>query len=791
MKKHYSYFLFIIFILMGQSALSQNTLSGIINDHNNQPVPGANIKLLEKNLTTVTDGNGNFQFTDVENSTYHFVITAIGFETKKVEFAFLNSTTQFTTQLKEEAYQLQDVEIIGRKERSYKNSKSFSGTRTETALKDVPQAISYVTKEVIEDQQAFRVGDIVKNVSGASTFSYYSDDITLRGFRTSSSLINGLKRIIAEGWKQPLLSNIERVDIIKGPASALFANTDPGGTVNMVTKKPLDEDRRTISFASGSFDTYRISGDFTGPLNESKSLLYRLNLAYQNAQSFRVLQGSEDIMVAPSFSFIPDDKTQVNFDFVYARSNGRLDRGQPIFGATAGTNLNSTPISFAIGKENDYLKETNIYFTTSIQRKISDHINLNASYMKFMAAEDLLEHRTANRYAVDPDGVTIPTQMEMRTIVRKGKNYSDNLTLYLVSDFKTGPLEHKLLTGYDYLQNKTPVGNSSYGASGYIDGLANVPFFDLENPDYSLTDMSGYVNVSSEMAQTKYSVNGVYAQDQIKWGKFQALLALRQEYYADVENYKKPDSRNIKQKALIPRIGLVYSLLEQVNLYGTYTEGYQPQGSGIIGSPQIYGGPFDPLISNMFEVGAKTDFFSNRLTMNVAFYNIEQNNILINANNPDNPDQLRQVGQQKSKGVEVDIYGMVLPNLSVSANFAYSEATITKSANPEEIGRLLPNAPRVQAGFWGKYNFTIPQLKGIGVGAGVNYTGERNTLSTILKLPEYTVANAALYYTVDTFRISVNMNNVFDKTHWVGGYDYNRLFPGTPRNFMVGMSYGF
>lgn len=790
MKKFYSCFLFWCFLFLTQHSIAQ-TLNGILTDEKSQPVPGAAIKLVEKNALQVTDGNGVFQFTNVENNTYHFIISAIGFQTKEVTFIYSTSNTQFNTTLTEQAYQLQDVEIIGRKEKSYKNTKSFSGTRTETALKDVPQAISYVTKEVIEDQQAFRVGDIIKNVSGASTFSYYSDDITLRGFRTSSSLINGLKRIIAEGWKQPILANIERVDVIKGPASALFANTDPGGTLNMVTKKPLDENRRSINFGSGSFNTYRISGDFTGPLNESKTLLYRLNVAYQNAESFRVLQGSEDIMVAPSFSFIPDDKTQINFDFVYARSNGRLDRGQPIFGATAGTNLNSTPISFAIGKKNDYLHETNLYFTTSLQRKITDHVNFNATYIKFMAEEDLLEHRTANRYAKDIEGNTIPTMMEMRTIIRQGKNYSDNLTLYFVSDFKTGPLEHKLLTGYDYLQNKTPVGNSTYGASGYISGVPNVPFFDLVNPDYSLTDMSGYVNVSSQNPQTKFSVNGVYGQDQIKWGKIQALLALRHENYVDVENYKTPQARDIKQKALIPRVGLVYSVLEQVNVYGTYTEGYQPQGSGIIGTPQIYGGPFDPLISSMYEVGAKSEFFNKRLSMNVAFYTIEQNNILINANNPDNPDLLRQVGQQRAKGVEVDVYGMVLPNLSISANFAYNEATITKSDNPAEVGSLLPNAPKLQAGFWGKYNFTIPQLKGIGVGVGVNYSGERNTLSTILKLPEYTIVNGALYYTVDKFRLSVNMNNIFDKTHWVGGYDYNRLFPGTPRNFMFGMSYAF
>src|SRR5690606_15316765 len=157
---------------------------------------------------------------------------------------------------------------------------------------------------------------------------------------------------------------------------------------NTVTKKPLDVDRKSVTFATGSYNTYRIASDFTGPMNDEKTLLYRLNLAYQNAQSFRVLQGGEDMVIAPSISFIPTDRTQVNIDFVYSKTKSRLDRGQPIFGASAGTNLHSTPVSFAIGKENDFENELNLYTTASLRHKIADWISFNASYMKFLYDED-------------------------------------------------------------------------------------------------------------------------------------------------------------------------------------------------------------------------------------------------------------------------------------------------------------------------------------------------------------------------------------------------------------------
>lgn len=806
-------------ILFSPAAFAQLTLIGKITDKNSKPIPGATIKLIEKNIVQVTDQDGAFEFSELAAGTYNFSTSYIGYDTRNIRFNLQPGKTQLNVTLQDKDNQLQGVEITGRKEQAYKNTKSFSGTKTETPLRYVPQAISYVTKEVIDDQLAFKASDVIKNISGATHFSYYNNDISLRGFRSGNALINGL-RTPTSSWSQPLLPNVERIEVIKGPASALFANTDPGGTVNTVTKKPLDEARKSINFATGSYNTNRLAADFTGPMNESKTLLYRLNLAYQNAESFRVLQGGEDIVIAPSISFIPDEKTQVNFDFVYSKTKSRLDRGQPIFGATAGTNLNSTPVSFALGKRNDFENELNLYVTTSLQRKITKNVTFNASYMKFMYDEDLLEHRTSNRYAVDANNQPIPTKMEMQTIRRQGKNYSDNITAYFVTDIKTGPLTHKIVTGYDYIQNESPIGNSNYNATGYrkADGtvanyakppavlppnyvpflydksgnpIPNVPHFDLVNPDYSISEISGYINASSQTDPAKYYVHGFYIQDQISWGKFQALLALRQEYYTDINRYKKTDEKKIEQKALIPRLGLVYTPIEQVSLYGTYAEGYQPQSVAQIGDPARFGGPFDPLISNMIEFGAKTEFFEKRLSANLSFYRIEQNNVLINAGNPGNTEELRQEGQQRSKGIELDINGTIMPNLSITANFAVNRAETTKSDKPENIGLLNANAPKAQGGLWAKYTFINPALKGLGVGAGVNYTGKRNTLNTILELPEYTLFSAALYYSIDKFKISGNLNNVFNKTHWVGGYDFNRLYPGAPRNFMVGIGYTF
>lgn len=826
MKRFYLY-LFGLLAAAGGNVYGQSgTISGQVTAADQQPLRGVTITLsgngqgatappqqVGETARRVSDAAGSFEFSGIAPGSYLLTFSLLGYQYTEMEVT-VPQIEPVTVILTESAAELQAVEIVGRKEQGYKNTSSFSGTKTETPVRYVPQAISYVTKEVIEDQQAFKAGEVLKNISGANYFSYYNNDISIRGFRAGNGLINGL-RTATTSWSQALLPNVERIEVIKGPASALFANTDPGGTVNTVTKKPLDESRKSVAFATGSYNTYRITGDFTGPMNASRTLLYRLNLAYQNAESFRVLQGGEDMVIAPSVSFIPNDRTQVNIDFVYTKTKSKLDRGQPIFGASAGADLHSTPVSFAIGKMNDYADELKLFTTVSLRHKFTNKLAFNASYMKFLYEEDLLEHRTSNRYAVDADGNEIPTLMEMQTIRRMRKNYNDNITLYFVADLESGPVTHKLLVGYDYIQNISPVGGSNYNANGYrnaanngsirtydpdrpedyliVDNMPvpNVPHFDLQNPDYSISEISGYFNVSSPQAVTRYFVNGVYIQDQIKWGKLQALLSLRQEFYTDILNYKEDDAEEIQQKALIPRVGLVYTPIEPLSVYATYAEGYQPQGAGVIGDPETFGGPFDPLTSTMFEGGAKAEFLSGDLAVNLAVYHIEQNNILINAADAGNPELLRQVGQERAKGVELDVYGRLLPNLSLTANFSYSETTITKSDVEEEIGRLLPNAPKSQGGIWAKYTFTLPALKGIGIGAGANYVTERNTNSEILQLPAYLVCDAALYYSVDKFKLSANLNNVFDKTHWVGGYSFQRLFPGTPRNFMVGVAYTF
>ena len=322
--------------------------------------------------------------------------------------------------------------------------------------------------------------------------------------------------------------------------------------------------------------------------------------------------------------------------------------------------------------------------------------------------------------------------------------------------------------------------------------MPNVPSFNLNDPISSqrLQDDSKVFFGQNVLNPTYYYLNAGYVQDQLRIGKLQALLGVRYEYYTDFVNYKTSTQGKTNSKAWLPRFGLVYNATSNINLYGTYVEGYNPQSASML-TPNANpdpSNPFKPLTSNMVEFGAKTSWLNDMLSITTAVYRIEQNNTLYAIGN----DQYRQVGKERAKGIEFDITGRIMPNWSMLVSYAYNDAQIVESLIPSEIGTQKPNAPHTLANIWTRYNVVKGVLRGLGIGAGANYVDKRNlSINLTQTIPDYTLVNAALYYTIGKMQLQFNANNITNKKHWVGGYDYIRLFPGTPSNYLFTMNYTF
>jgi iron complex outermembrane receptor protein len=832
MKKYISILLLALSCIAMQGQIS---IKGKVTDADNQAILGATISFTNQDTGTrngtVSQDDGSFTYELSETGNYQIDISYIGLKSLRLQRTFnQNQTYDLETLVLEQGIeQLQSVEVIGRARTDYKSDYSFSATKVAINNKELPQAITTVTKELIADRLAFQVPDAVKTVSNVSLTGLYNH-YNIRGITQGDDgqVLNGM-RTRQYYFLQPITSHLERVEVIKGPSSVTFSSADPGGTVNMVTKKPLAEKRSEVSLTTGSFGTLRATADFTGPLNDSKTLLYRFNAAIQEADSFRDVVNNNAVLFAPSLSYIPNETTSLNVEMIYSDAEGNLDRGQPIFGAINGEfDLNSTPITRNVGASSDHYKNKEFIFMANFSKRFAENFSFNAQYMKQTWDEDLAEHRFGGSI-VDIEGNVVPTLARLRYDERQQFWETDNFSAFFTHDTKKGTITNKLLVGYDATRWERKIGAGFLRARRYltvdgrqsnfnpdnadnfqqivVDGVT-IPrpaaaFFNLADPfngarntnDYGLSELSIPANLTSS--------NGLYLQNQFKVGKFSALVNLRYEWFTDIFNYKA-DEEEFKTNAFVPRIGLTYEISNSISAYATYLEGFQPHTNTVSLSPTAEGffwaaspSRFDPLESSLTEVGAKGEFLNGKVFANLAIFNITQKNILLG--DTYDLETLTTRGEQKSTGFEMDITGYLSSNFQLTASYGFANAEIVEDAIEEFIGEPIGGAPKHNANFWGRYDFTDDTLKGIGIGLGAQYIDERFTwynptyATDRVLLPSYTIFDAAIYYKPNNtgIQLTLKLNNLFDETYWLGGLNPSRLGPGAPRNVLLNATYKF
>jgi iron complex outermembrane receptor protein len=768
-----------------------NTISGRVTDTEGVALEGASVLVVGTKKGTVTNSGGQYTIDQVANGSYQLVVSYLGYTDFIQSVNLTGRALSIDAILRQEVEQLQDVEIVGRRNTDYKPDVTFAGTRTGAPIKVVPQSIAVINKEIIADQGLFRIEEVTNNVAGVTKWRD-SDGFMSRGFRLSHDYINGNRALIATDFaSSSIATQYERVEFIKGPAAALFGNSSPGGVVNAVTKKPLTENRATASLSTGSFNNKRATMDVTGPLRLDKSLLYRVNFAWENTETFRDYQKQRTIMFAPSVSYIPNEKTRFNVDIVGTFGNDDIgvDRGMPVLQG----DLFALPLSFNTAEPYDNRQNSSVLLTVAGSHKFSDVLSLNVSYTRSDFNQNFLETRSNNQFT--PDGTELIRQINDR----KTKGSSDFVTAYLVGKFNTGSISHEGVLGWDYFE--TFQDSRTRSAVGEANGVPNLKFNNRVVYD-KLSQLS--VNFSEiEFSYTGTNrYRGFYVQDLMGIGKFKILAGLRFENLDQFplfggEGFNFTD--NIDNTIVLPRLGLTYELNDQVNLFASYTESFSPQtlpfGSAIVETDEV----FDPLSSDQIEFGTKTSFFNDKLLAQLSLYRINRQGRLI-----EDPGatgsfiKLIQIGKEKSSGAELDVTGRISSNFTLTANYAYNQVDILDDEQGVNALELENNNPKHSGGFWGKYTITKGLFNNLGIGVGGNYISETgivdstpNRLNDRITFEAYFLARAALYYKADNFNVSFNLNNVFDERYFIGGLNAGRVFPGAPRTFLINVGYKF
>lgn len=682
-----------------------------------------------------------------------------------------------TIKLEYKVQQLQGVAINGHSTNSYLSGYSFFGEKTEMALKDIPQAISTVTKELIQDKMELTLKDAMNDVAGVNQYSGF-DEYTIRGFRAENSRdIDGLRGYNTT-YTSTMLVNIERIEVIKGPTATLYGNCDPGGTINLVTKKPLDTSKAEVNVYGGAWNHFRVEGDITGPLNNSKTVLFRFNAGYDNTNSFVNQTYAKSYELAPSLTFVPNDRLKVNVNFSISNTHTVLDQGQP--GYEKDNNLLSTPINLTLSQPGDFLHETDIASILSGSYKITKTLTFSTGYLNYITRQNVASHGF-NSY-ITPDSVSL------YYLTFSYHTNTSTLINYFTYKFQTGKISHQFLAGFDFIRSSVGLNQQYWELPQYGVGNGIVGTFSLKNPQYlqqpvGTYQVSSYDNDEADVDDNIYHTAGLYVQDQVTAGKWDLLGSLREEHYlAD-------DGSGLNETVFLPRIGVTYAIQPNLSGYATYNNGFDAFEAAT--TAQIFNAPLKPNTSHLLEAGLKGDFFNDKLFASLAVYQLLLQNVAVNAGDPGNPNLYVQQGENRSGGIEAEATGNILPNLSVNLSYAYCVALVTQSTIAAQIGARVENAPRNASGSWIKYTFNKGFLKGFGLSAGHSQAGERATLDPTITLPGYLVINGGIHYIYKHYRFAMNVFNITNKTYWIGAYDNVDKWPGQPRNAMFNLGYMF
>ena len=659
--------------------------------------------------------------------------------------------------------------------KGYLATRSASATRTDTSIHETPQSISVVTKDAVEDIGATRLQDALDYAGGVGRANNFGGQglttFTVRGFTTGEFYRNGFP--INRGYpNMPDANTIERLEVLRGPATMLYGRGDPGGTFNVVSKQPLPE--RTVTLGSQLNDQGMKRGtlDASGPLDDEGRLAYRLNVVGEGGETFRDHVETERYGITPVITWQATDATKVIFEGDFMRNNHPLDRGLTRFATQKGTASRDT---FWGDKDVGKLHNDNSMAQLRFEHLLNDNWTLGGGFQWLDGTLQGNGIEANGPTSLSADGRTLQRNFNYRKLEWTDKDTQLNLT----GHFSAGGFDHTLLTGvefedYDY---KSIIQRSSAAPGTYPIDIFD-PVYGQARPPLTRTPTHDKENLKTYAA---------FVQDQVALTeRLKVLAGARFERFEhDYESYVtgvKPWSA--ADNAVTPRVGVTYDLTDTVAVYADAARSFKPN----TGAARV-GGGFEPEKGKSYEMGVKWEALDRQLSVDAAIYQIEKKNVL--TTDPVDSTFSVAAGQVRSRGFDLNVAGNLTPEWRLIGGYAYVDAEVTKD-NTLRSGTRLMNIPRNSFSLLNVYEFQDGTLKGLGLGAGAKYVDERagQTANTAFAMDAYTVVDLLSYYKVnDKVRLNLDVKNLFNREFEEGAFGNIYAYPGAPRTVQVGIAY--
>jgi len=634
---------------------------------------------------------------------------------------------------------------------------SRTATRTETLLKDVPQSISVVTDELIEDQAMRSVEDAVRYVPGvqATQGEGNRDALVFRGNQTTADFFVDGMRDDVQYYRD--FYNIERVEVLKGPNGMIFGRGGSGGVLNRVSKEASFDPVRELTLQVGSYDQRRAAIDIGQAISESAA--FRLNAVAEDGNSYRDGVSLRRHGINPTITFLPTDKTKIVLSAEYFTDHRTADRGIPSFRGRPFQTDESTFFG------NADLSETEVEvqnYSALIEHQFDNGVTLRNRTM-YADYDKYYQNVYANSAVNNAGNYTVAAYHDD---TQRENLFNQTDVLYTLT---AGSIEHRLLGGMEFGRQDTDNFRVRPG-SGTLTTAQSATNPTFTGPvvfNTRQTDNSSQIDVSA-----------LYIQDQIVFSpKFEAVLGLRYDKFeTDFENNLTGQDIDADDDFVSPRAGLIFKPVENVSVYTSYSMAYVPRAGEQLTSLTVTNATFDPEEFKNYEVGAKWDVSTN-LALTAAVYKLERENVAIA--DPANAANTILIDGQETEGFELGIAGNITPKWSVFGGYTYQEAKITKdqSATITE-GNRLPNTPEQTLSLWNKYDISDMWSVALGIiSREDSYASADNTV----ELPGYTRVDAAVFAKLDkNLRLQFNIENLLDKEYYLYAHNNNNITPGSP-----------